>query len=187
MARECMTAMAVGQQQTGPENAWRVLEVIRDWTKHAETKAATIMAAAGVVGGVLYSLVAGGGDRWDHSPWFAAAAVVSAVCTVAAGLTAGLVLWPRQRLSGGTEPTSLLFYDHIGREHPTSHADYRDRLSELLRDEDALVAAVADQVWANALVARRKYRWVGRSIVLLLFALTAVAVAAILSAAETLG
>lgn len=174
----------VERRQPGSENAWRILDTIRDWTKHAETKAATTLAASGVIGGVLYSLVTGGDD---HSPWFAAAAAVSTVCTVAAGLTAGLVLWPRHRLSGDTAPASLLFYDHIGREYATSHADYRDRLNQLLRDEEALVAAVTDQIWANALVARRKYSWVGRSIGLLLLALTAVAVAAVLSAAETVG
>lgn len=184
MAEEPTTATDVGHQQAGSDSAWRILDTIRDWIKHAETKAATTLAAAGVVAGVLYSLVTGGGDR---SAWFASAAVMSAVCTVAAGLTAGLVLWPRQRLAVGTMPASLLFYDHIGRAYSASHSDYRDRLSELLRDEDALVAAVVDQIWANALVARRKFRWAGRSIGLLLFALLGLAVAAVLSAAETAG
>lgn len=184
MAGERTTVADVERQPQGSENAWRILDTIRDWTKHAETKAATILAAAGVLGGVLYSLVTGGDDR---SPWFAAAAAVSAVCTVAAGLTAGLVLLPRQRLPDRTAPASLLFYSHIGSEYATRPDVYRDRLGELLRDEEALAAAVADQIWANALVARHKYRWVGRSIGLLLFAVTAVAVTAVLSAAETVG
>ncbi|MEV7196853.1 Pycsar system effector family protein [Streptomyces sp. NPDC093510] len=184
MAGEPAAATDVGHQQARSDNAWRILDTIRDWTKHAETKAATTLAAAGVVAGVLYSLVTGSGGR---SAWFASAAAVSAVCTVAAGLTAGLVLWPRQRIAVGTMPTSLLFYDHIGREYSASHSEYRDRLNELLRDEDALLAAVVDQIWANALVARRKFGWVSRSIGLLLFALLGLAVAAVLSAAETAG
>ncbi|MEI5098342.1 DUF5706 domain-containing protein [Streptomyces sp. PmtG] len=137
-----------------------------------------------MVGGVLYSLSTGGED---HSAWFAAAAALSVVCAVASGLSAGLVLWPRQRLSGAVTSTSLLFYDHIGREYAAGHTDYRDRLNALLRDEDALVAAVAEQIWANAVVARRKFRWVARSIGLLLVSLIALAVAAVLSAVETLG
>ncbi|NUO40849.1 MAG: hypothetical protein HOV82_02310 [Streptomyces sp.] len=184
MAGEPTAATDVVPQQAGSDNAWRILDTIRDWTKHAEAKAAATLTAAGVVAGILYSLVNGGGDR---SVWFASAAAVSAVCTVAAGITAGLVLWPRQQLTVGTMPTSLLFYDHIARAYSASHSDYSDRLTELLRDEDALVAAVVDQIWATALVARRKFRWVGRSIGLLLFALLGLAVAAVLSATETAG
>ena len=181
MARERTTVKTAEQRPAGTEDAWRILDTVRDWTKHAETKAATTLAASGVLVGVLYSLVTGGGS---DAPGFVVAAAVTAVCAVAAGLTAGLVLWPRQRIADPTLPTSLLFYDHIGRAYATSHADYRDRLHALLRDEEALVSAVAEQIWANALVARRKYRWVGRSVGLLLVALTALAVAAVLSAVE---
>lgn len=183
MARERTTVKTAGTRQPGTEDAWRILDTVRDWTKHAEAKAATTLAASGVLAGVLYSLVTG---AHTGSPWFAAAALLAAVCAVAAGLTAGLVLWPRQRISDPTLPTSLLYYDHIGRAYAGSHAAYRARLHALLRDEEALETAVAEQIWAGALVARRKYYWVGRSIGLLLVALTALAVAAVLSAAETL-
>lgn len=178
MAGERTTVTDVEHQSQRSEHAWRILDAVRDWTKHAETKAATTLAASGVVGGVLYSLVTGGDDR---SPWFTVAVAVSALCSVSAGVTAGLVLLPRQRLTGSALPTSLLFYHHITRECATGR-DYGDRLNELLRDEDALVTAVADQIWATAVVAGRKYRWVGRSIALLLLAVVAVAVAAVVSA-----
>ncbi|SME91514.1 Pycsar system effector family protein [Streptomyces sp. Amel2xC10] len=167
----------------GAEDAWRILDTVRDLSKHAEAKAGTTLAASGVLAGVLYSLVTTGDA---DSPWFVAAVAVTAVCALAAGLTAGLVLWPRQRIADDTLPTSLLFYEHIGREFATRHADYRDRLRALLRDEEALVTTLAEQIWATAHVTRTKYRWVGRSIALLLVALAALAVSAALSAAETM-
>lgn len=170
------------RRQPGADHVWRILENVREWTKHAEAKAATTLAAAAALGGVLYTLVTGGDDR---SGWFAAAATLCALCTLAAGLTAGLALWPRPRLRGSGVPDSLLHYDHIARRYAGAGAAYRARLTGLLQDEEALVAAIADQIWANALVARRKYSWVSRSVALLLIALAAMAVAAVLSATHT--
>ncbi|MGX1543064.1 Pycsar system effector family protein [Streptomyces adustus] len=168
-------------RQPGTDHAWRILENVREWTKHAEAKAATTLAAAAALGGVLYTLVTGTDDR---SAWFDAAAASCALCVLGSGLTAGMALWPRPRLRGSSEPDSPLHYDHIARRHKGSSADYRARLTDLLQDEEALVSAIADQAWANAQVAHHKYSWVSRSVALLLTSLATLAVAATLSAAR---
>ena len=39
--------------------AWKAASLVNDWVRHAETKSAGVLAASGVVGGVLYNLVKG--------------------------------------------------------------------------------------------------------------------------------
>lgn len=75
-----------------PDQAWKALSLVNDWVKHAETKSATILAASGISGGVLYNLVKG-----ETSPgWWLT--IVGGVCGLAIFLAGGcalLALTPR--------------------------------------------------------------------------------------------
>src|SRR5260370_40598709 len=84
-----------------PEQAWSVLILVNDWVKHAESKAGATLAAAGVIGGVLYGLVKG-----QHHPSIAldAASVICGVLTLAAAFFGGPSLAPRGSSRG--EPGS---------------------------------------------------------------------------------
>lgn len=140
--------------------AWKAMGLVNDWVKHAETKAATTLAAAGVIGGVLYNLVK---DLTTFDclmklaiPLCGLLILIAAGCAIAA-------LWPR--LAGGGPPTSTLYFDHIARKHPHFAAAYVEELRALVCSPDELISQLGQQVWANARVARRKYQAVGWGLV----------------------
>jgi hypothetical protein len=164
-------------QPPSADNAWNALMLVIGWIKHAETKAAATLGASGVIGGVLYTLV-----RNESTPslGFGIAASVCAIFMFGAGASAGMALRPRLR--SPEESTNLLYYDHIVRMYCTRIDAYTTSLIALLLDHRSLIAAIADQVWANAHVARQKYRWGSLGVISLLLALTALALAAALSA-----
>ncbi|MFD9978182.1 Pycsar system effector family protein [Streptomyces sp. NPDC059017] len=155
-----------------PDHAWKALGLVIDWIKHAETKAGATLAATGVTGGVLYNLIK---DTSTPSTWLIVSTALCALAVLAAGLCAGLVLWPRLRMK--EDPTSLLYFHHIARGHAIGDT-YATSLVALTKDMEALVTEIASQSWANARVAHDKYMWGGRAIRLLLFALIALAVTA---------
>lgn len=159
------------------DNAWNALTLVIGWIKHAETKAAATLGASGIIGGILYTLVK---NERDPSLGFGISAAVCAVFMFVAGISAGMALRPRLR--SPEEPTNLLYYDHIARMYRTRIDAYTDSLIALLLDHRSLVAAIAGQVWANAHVARQKYRWGSLGIISFLLALATLALTATLSA-----
>jgi hypothetical protein len=152
-----------------PEQAWKVLSLVNDWLKHAEAKAAGALTAAGVVGGVLYTLV--GDKEMDWLP--ATAALVCAAAVLLAATCAAVSLWPR--LKAKEAPTSPIYFDHIAREH-ADVSTYRDTLHLLTAKADEITKELAVQVWSNAHVAHKKYAWAGRAIAALLISIGALAV-----------
>lgn len=142
--------------------AWKAVGLVNDWVKHAETKAAATLAAAGVMGGVLYNLVKG---QTSYDCLMRLAAPLCGLLIVAAAGCAIVALWPR--LAGSEPPTSALYFDHIARKHPDSPTEYVKELRALVLAPDELLAQLGQQVWANACVARRKYQAVGWGLVFL--------------------
>lgn len=138
-----------------PDHAWKALGVITDWIKHAETKAGATLAGAGLIGTVLYNLLKDPVHTW----WSDAATIICAGLALLGGIFAALALRPRLWTRG--KPTSSLYFDHIARQHRRKFGDmaYAESLTSLTSNTDRLVAEIAAQVWANAHVARQKYRW----------------------------
>ncbi|WP_344811538.1 Pycsar system effector family protein [Microlunatus aurantiacus] len=164
-----------------PDQAWRVLGLVNDWLKHAESKAAGALAAAGVVGGVLFALV---GDQNDMGWFTAVMSIVCAVAVVATGVCAGLSLWPR--INADDPPTSPLYFDHIARQHPDA-TTYRETLKLFAANNEQIIQELASQVWANAHVSRKKYLWAGWATVALIAALGSLAIVAICLGVEARG
>lgn len=157
------------------EDAWRVLGIVHEWVRHAEAKAGLCLAGAGFVGGALFQLVSGSDRRGE--PLVQALAAACAVWVCAACLCAGLSLWPRLR--DRATPASAIYFDHIARQHPSSGATYVERLRTSLADPDAVLNEVGTQIWANARVARRKFRWAGLALLTLLLALATLGATAV--------
>ncbi|GAS86717.1 Pycsar system effector family protein [Mycolicibacterium brisbanense] len=160
--------------------AWKAVSLVNDWVKHAETKSAGVLAASGVVGGVLYNLVK---SRSDFDCWIRFGAMTCGVLAVASAICAGIALWPR--LAPKEQPTSVFYFDHIARRHPNGPDAYIQELKGVLAEPDELLSQLGQQVWANARVARHKYRWAGRALVALLGATAALAVVALDLAAQS--
>ncbi|WP_293786910.1 Pycsar system effector family protein [uncultured Aeromicrobium sp.] len=174
-AVEETTEMAVEAIAGNPDQAWKMLGLVNDWIKHAETKAAGTIATSGVAAGVLYNLLKG---VTDPGKSIAVPAAICAFSIVVAGLSAAWALRPR--LWSREEPTSNLYFDHIARRHrrKAGVADYDKTVRALSAEAAALIGEIAGQIWANAHVARTKYRWAGIRLTAVLLALAALAATA---------
>ncbi|WP_405766602.1 DUF5706 domain-containing protein [Streptomyces sp. NBC_00080] len=161
---------------TNPDQAWKALSLVVDWIKHAETKAASTIAASGVVATILYNLIK---DEKKLGCLDSACVITCAFFAAVAATCAGIALRPRLRSQ--EEPTSSLYYHHIARKHvrQLGSAPYVEQLKALTADSELLVAEIAAQIWANAHVARDKYRWGNYGLMSLLLALPALAATAV--------
>jgi hypothetical protein len=158
------------------EDAWRVLGIVNEWVRHAEAKAGLCLAGAGFVGGALFQLVSDSDRRDDRLVQALAATCALWVC--AACLFAGLSLWPRLR--DRATPASAIYFDHIARQHPRDGRAYVERLRTSLAEPDRVMTEVATQIWANARVARRKFRWAGLALLTMLLALATLGATAVI-------
>lgn len=174
---------SVEKHVTGdPEQTWRILGLVNDWIRHAETKSAGTLAAAGVEAGVFYNLV----KDVSEPGWLLW--VVGAPCVLLIVTGGAFASWAlRPRLWSGEAPTSNLYFDHIARGHPkpTKGAEYLQALHGLTSDNQALVDEIAAQVWANAHVATSKFKWGNFGLTCVLGALPLLAVTALIVAIKT--
>lgn len=68
-----------------------MLILVNDWIKHAETKAAGILAAAGVSAGILYNLVKGAEGAGQ---WLCMTSALSVIFIILTGFSSALALRP---------------------------------------------------------------------------------------------
>ena len=164
--------------------AWKAVGLVNDWVRHAETKAAATLATAGVIGGVLYNLVK---NQTEFSLTIKIFGPTSGGLAFGAAIASVIALWPRLRPSD--DPTSLLYFDHIARKYPKDHQgpEYVSALKALVSDPDRLLEQLGQQVWANARVARRKFRWAGWAMVGLIGSALALAVVSVRLALLSMG
>lgn len=162
--------------------AWRILGLVNEWIRHAETKAVGTLAAAGVSAGVLYNLTR---DVSDPSYVLVVVAVLCAACIAGGGLFAAWALKPRLRAT--EQPTSRLYFHHIARRHPrpTEGDAYLAELQELTGDPAALTADISSQILANAHVATHKFRAGNLGLTLVLAGIVLLGLAATIIAWET--
>ncbi|WP_239146011.1 Pycsar system effector family protein [Actinoplanes couchii] len=136
-----------------PEDAWRTLLLVVEWIKHAESKAAATLAAAGVAGGLLYSLV---NTATPRGPVLVVVASLCAATITVVAVAASMALVPRRR--SGRDPGGLIFYQGIADRFGTDAPGFTRAYTDLVTDRPAFLHALTRQIWANANVAARKYR-----------------------------
>jgi hypothetical protein len=173
----------VATPAANPDQAWKALGLVVDWIKHAETKSAATLAAAGAVGTLLYYLIK---NQNANNLYLNVLATTCAVLVVAAGVCATIALWPRLR--SGDDPSSPLYFDHIARQHARHGGSkaYADALRALVLDNDQLIAEIAAQAWSNAHVARRKYKWGSAGLIAAMLSVFALGATALMVALDVL-
>lgn len=90
---------------------------------------------------------------------------------VAAGLALYVVV---PRLAVG-EPTSLIYYEHVARKYKSDVDAHHADLLKVLGDNDEMTRQLANQIWANATVARQKYLFSSWSLLALAIAVVLLA------------
>ncbi len=148
----------------GTDGLWRCLELVNDWVRFADAKAAAVLTADSVLFGAL-ALYGSGHDFSDRpaSSVFTVAGLALAGASFIAGI---LVVLPRSSVPGA--PRSPLHFADIAADFRGRPADYVAVVRQLAADHQQLDDALASEVWANAVVATTKFRRVGLAIWLLL-------------------
>ncbi|UGT59293.1 Pycsar system effector family protein [Nocardia asteroides] len=159
------------------QEAWRTLEMVLGLVRHAETKALAVLATAGVLGQVL-TLVARTGPGVADPIGTVSIAICGAVIA-GSGVAAGSALVPR--LGSSAAPRNPLFFGHVGAHRGYSPTSYAAEFARTARAPHEIIAHVATQIWENSAIARRKFRLANIAIILLLVAITYLAVLACLS------
>lgn len=145
------------------DEAWRILVRTDEWVRFADAKAAGALAAAGVLSGAL--ITAAASESFSHPPLLAVIfAIGCGMCTVTSASLSLYALIPRLRVG---EPTSLMYFEHIGRRYSADSPGYSRALTEMLANEDKYFAEVSAQIWANSTIARKKHLASGWSIAIL--------------------
>src|SRR4051812_24698837 len=158
------------------DNAWKTLSIVIDWVRHADAKAAGTIAAAGVVGSALFNLVK---DQRDVP---LPLAILVVTCSVVAILGGSFAAWSlRPRLWNREKSSSLIYFSHISRSYKRrdGKGGYQAAFLALLANSEDLIHEIASQVWANAHIARQKYRWSNLGLMCVLVSLPLLAAAAI--------
>lgn len=161
---------------TNSEDAWKALSQTNDLIKGADTKAGAVLAASGVLGGILVRAVPAP-RLWGHDPLHAGLLLFSMVLVAVSILLALRVVVPRLRTG---KSRSLLYFDNIARQYADA-ADFALACRSLFEQGDRLHHALAEQLWATSCIARRKFRAVAPAIWLFGLALVAALVAGVLA------
>lgn len=164
-----------------PEQAWKALSLVNDWIRHAEAKATAMLAATGVTGGILYSLVHA---QTHPSLALDVVATVNGLMIISAGGSAVIALVPRltvpkvkkvvaatslvpqaATVAASEDPVNLLYFRDIARRYRGDAPTYTQVLTTLTTDPTKLTEHIGRQVHANSDVAHRKYGWANRAAV----------------------
>lgn len=159
------------------DEAWRVLARTDEWVRFADAKAAGTLAATGVLSGAL--LTAAVSESFAHPPLVAVIlALACGICSLTSASLALYALVPRLRVG---EPTSLIYFEHVGRRYRSDAPGYSAALREMLEDSDRYFTEVSSQIWANSAVARKKHIASGWSIAILGIAIALAGLAALIA------
>jgi len=131
---------------------WIVFSQVNEWIKFADMKATALLAIGGVLGGLLVSSAPVSSSHGVRQILFIAA-VISVVLSTLMSLFALL-----PRLGRSTELTSLIYFDHVARRFAGDRDRFVVAFAAAVEDAAAMRAEIAAQIWANSVVAQRKFR-----------------------------
>ncbi|TAH31655.1 hypothetical protein EYC59_06475 [Candidatus Saccharibacteria bacterium] len=142
---------------------WQILNNINEWIRFADAKAGVVLAACGVLGGIVIARLPS--DQSTFRFWGLAAVLVTLGLAI---VCAAICLGPS--LGKKIPPTSLMYFGHISRK-------YRENFSGFAQDfeglgiGDKISEEITSQIWVNSMIATKKYRYVNVSILLFITSL----------------
>lgn len=143
-------------------NAWKALDLVVGWVKYADAKVAILLAATGVLGGLLFNMTRSLNPAGTSSLAIAAMAL-SATAIVVGGVLSIIALKPRNANQSGE---NMLFYIDISARASQDGVETTARhLTSNLVDQTALLNAVSLQIISNSKIAKRKFLWGNRALI----------------------
>lgn len=144
------------------EDLWKTLTSINEWVRFSEGKAVALLAAQGVLVGLLSQDQLG--QENDLNTIGVVLGGVAITLNAASMLFAFFCLNPRLKLRGGVSP---LYFGSIAASFKTS-VEYYDYYKNKMADNDAVSKELCGQIFVNSQIADRKYKNVAYSIRLFL-------------------
>jgi hypothetical protein len=139
------------------DDSWKQLQQVNEIVRYADAKAGLILTLNGVLVGLVAVRLQSARFLADHPVSGAALVIAVALLAISVGFDIAAVM-PRL-VEPGQRP-SLLHFDHVAVAYAGRVGDYIDDFVTLAQDPEQLQREIAAQVWANTMVARRKYRCV---------------------------
>jgi len=136
------------------DDGWKSLQQVNEWIRFADAKAVAILAASGLLGGLVVKAIPHYRSLAAH-PVHTVLLGLAMVCIGASAITTLRTITPRLRAG---EARSLLYFEHIAKRYSADRAGFVENFLNLLDDDARLARQVGDQLWANSLVARGKFR-----------------------------
>jgi len=136
------------------DDSWKSLGQVNEWIRFADAKATAVLAASGVLGGLLVRSIPNVVEFKIH-PARATLLSIAILCVGASALITLRTFAPRLRTG---EARSLIYFDHVARRYANDRPAFVDSYSSLTSSQERLTRELAEQIWANSHVARRKFR-----------------------------
>jgi len=157
----------MSEQNPNIDTLWRTYEIINDWIKFSDTKAAAILAMNGVIiGVVLTAILTNLSDAQDYLKdhtclrWLL---ILGIILEAASIICCFFCLKPTLR---NKNPSSLIYFGDIYWGYKTS-SEYMEAVKEQFTHDEKTVSHIADQIWINSKIAWKKYVAVGLALVFL--------------------
>lgn len=150
------------------EAGWNALQQLHETIRFADVKAAAVLAAAGLLGGGLWS----GPDSLTVTgpAWSPMLPVLSAVAAATSALLALHTLMPRRQAAA---PEPLHHFAYVAERYGRNSQGFVDAWLATTADDNATARMLAGHVWAAHMVASRKFSYVTWSIRLLVLGVLA--------------
>jgi hypothetical protein len=161
------------------DDSWKQLQLINEIVRYADAKAGLVLTLNGVLIGLIAVRVQTGDFFSDHPSPGAMLLIAMAFLTLSVAFDVGAVM---PRLAATGQEASLLHFEYVGEHFAADQDDYVDQFAKLVQDSDQMQRALGAQVWANCVVARRKYAYVRWSLRFLAGALATTVLAAVAGA-----
>ncbi len=163
------------QEQPSSDQVWKVLSLVNEWIRHADSKAGVTLAFTGVMATMTYNLA----GTADFASLLAVAALsITGVLLITTGALCACTLIPRTNDRDiPQEEKSRIFFDSIASNFTLSQ--YRIELPNLVEDSDRLVRELTDQIYANSVIASVKSRFAKRAVATVLLSGISVVIFAI--------
>lgn len=137
------------------EDCWKQLQHVHETVRYADAKAGIILTLNGFLVGLVALRLQSSGFFAEHR--VAAPGLVLAMALLAAGVGWDIAaVMPRQVTAG--DRGALLHYARVAARFAGRPEAYIDEFVALAGDSELLQREIAAQVWANSVLARRKYR-----------------------------
>jgi hypothetical protein len=160
-SKKSPTVYSAEETKDAVGNAWKALELVVGWVKYADAKAAILLAATGVLGGLLFNM-AKSMDPSKATSLAIGAVVLAATAIVVGGVLSIVALKPRNANQSGENP---LFYLHVSNRAALDGVDATaSRLTSKLIEQSSILEAISLQIISNSTVARRKFMWGNRAL-----------------------